>query len=217
MRIVLLGRPGAGKGTQAELLTKKLFLTHISTGDMFRAAISADTPLGKEAKSYMDKGLLVPDEITIGIIKDRISQADCREGFILDGFPRTVKQAEALDALLEEMGTSLTSVLDIDYPVEGLVVRLTGRRICRACGSLYHLLYNPPKAEGVCDKCGGVLYQRSDDKEETVKSRLDTYEEMTAPLIAYYEQKGLLSHINGDQPAIKVLQEICDTLGKCQD
>ena len=217
MRIVLLGRPGAGKGTQAELLTKKLFLTHISTGDMFRAAISAGTDLGTEAKSYMDKGLLVPDEITIGIIKDRISQADCREGFILDGFPRTVKQAEALDALLQEMGTALTSVLDIDFPVEGLVVRLTGRRVCRSCGSLYHLLYNAPKTEGVCDKCGGELYQRGDDKEETVKSRLETYEEMTAPLITYYEGKGILTHINGDQPANKVLQEICKALGVGQE
>ncbi|MEG1662098.1 MAG: adenylate kinase, partial [Clostridiales bacterium] len=161
MRIVLLGAPGAGKGTQAEVLVKKLFLPHISTGDMFRAAISAGTELGLAAKDYMDKGQLVPDEVTVGIIKDRISQADCREGFLLDGFPRTLAQAAALDTLLADLKTSLTAVLNISVPADKLITRLTGRRMCRQCGAIYHLLYNAPQQENVCDNCGGELYQRS--------------------------------------------------------
>ncbi|MGI5891208.1 MAG: adenylate kinase [Bacillota bacterium] len=214
MKIVLLGPPGAGKGTQAEVLVKKLFLPHISTGDMFRAAISSGTPLGAEAKSYMDKGLLVPDEVTIGIIKDRISQADCKEGFLLDGFPRTVKQAEALDELLAQMNDKLTAVLNINVPLDKLITRLTGRRMCRKCGNIYHLLYNPPNVEDVCDVCGGELYQRSDDKEETVKNRLKVYEEQTAPLIAYYEQKNILHNIDGDQPINAVMLDLGKALGQ---
>jgi adenylate kinase len=214
MKIVLLGPPGAGKGTQAEVLVKKLFLPHISTGDMFRAAISSGTPLGTEAKSYMDKGLLVPDEITIGIIKDRISQPDCKEGFVLDGFPRTVKQAEALDELLAEMRDGLTAVLNINVPLDKLITRLTGRRMCRKCGNIYHLLYNPPSEEDVCDACGGELYQRSDDKEETVKNRLSIYEEQTAPLIAYYEAKNILHTVDGDQPINAVMLELGKALGQ---
>lgn len=214
MRIILLGPPGAGKGTQAEALVKKLFLTHISTGDMFRAAIKSNTPLGIEAKSYMDQGQLVPDEVTVGIIKDRISQPDCREGFLLDGFPRTEAQAEALDRLLTAQNIKLDAVLNIHVPLENLVIRLTGRRICRACGNIYHLLYNPPQAEGVCDACGGELYQRSDDEEATVKNRLSVYEAQTAPLIAYYQDKGLLHTINGDLPINEVMVAIGAALGQ---
>ncbi len=214
MNIVLLGPPGAGKGTQSDVLTKKLFLPHISTGDMFRSAISAGTPLGIEAKDYMDKGLLVPDEVTIGIIKDRISQPDCREGFLLDGFPRNILQAQALDALLAESNTSLDAVINIQVPLENLIDRLTGRRMCRNCGNIYHLLYNPPAVEGVCDNCGGGLYQRSDDQEEAVKQRLAVYEERTAPLIEYYANKGLLHNVDGDRPIKDVMVDMGKIFGK---
>lgn len=214
MKIVLLGPPGAGKGTQAEVLVKKLLLPHISTGDMFRAAIKSNTPLGKEAKSYMDQGALVPDQITIGIIAERIEQDDCREGFLLDGFPRTVAQAEALDVLLQKKDTAIDAVLNIGVPTEQLIARLTGRRICKACGNIYHLLYNPPKTEGVCDACGGELYQRSDDQEETVRNRLSVYEAQTAPLIAYYEAQGILHTINGDQPIPEVMRDLGKAIGQ---
>lgn len=213
MKIVLLGPPGAGKGTQAEALVKKLFIPHISTGDMFRAAISSGTPLGIEAKRYMDQGHLVPDEITEGIIKDRIAQADCREGFLLDGFPRTLAQAEALDEMLKDQG-GLDAVLDINVELDRLIVRLTGRRMCKDCGAIYHLLYNAPQKENECDICGGSLYQRADDTEETVKNRLSVYEEQTAPLIAYYEQKGLLHVVNGDNPINTVLIDLGKALGQ---
>lgn len=213
MKIVLLGPPGAGKGTQAEALVKKLFIPHISTGDMFRAAISSGTPLGIEAKSYMDRGQLVPDEITVGIIRDRIAQADCREGFLLDGFPRTIAQAQALDELLKDQG-GLDAVLDIHVELDRLIVRLTGRRMCRNCGAIYHLLYNAPQQENVCDACGGPLYQRDDDTEETVKNRLSVYEEQTAPLIEYYQQKGVLHTVNGDQPINAVLVDLGKALGQ---
>lgn len=214
MKIVLLGPPGAGKGTQSDVLTKKLFLPHISTGDMFRSAISAGTALGIEAKEYMDKGLLVPDEVTIGIIRDRISQPDCREGFLLDGFPRNIPQAQALDALLAEEKTALDAVINIEVPFESLIKRLSGRRMCRNCGNIYHLLYNPPTVEGECDDCGGGLYQRSDDQEESVKQRLIVYEERTAPLIQYYADKGLLHTVNGDQPIKDVVAETGKIFGK---
>lgn len=214
MKIVLLGPPGAGKGTQADILVKRLLVPHISTGDMFRAAISNGTELGKEAKSYMDKGQLVPDVVTVGIIKDRISMSDCREGFLLDGFPRTLPQAEALDSLMEEMSTSLDAVLNISVPLDRLIDRLTGRRMCRNCGTIYHLLYNAPEVENVCDACGGELYQRDDDKEATVKSRLEVYEAQTAPLISYYEQKGILHTINGDQPINAVTAQLGEALGE---
>jgi|WetSurMetagenome_2_1015567.scaffolds.fasta_scaffold223042_2 adenylate kinase len=214
MRIVLLGPPGAGKGTQAEILVKKLLVPHISTGDMFRAAISNNTDLGREAKTYMDKGALVPDEVTVGIIRDRISQSDCREGFLLDGFPRTLAQAEALDQLLIDMNWSLDAVINISVPLPRLIDRLTGRRMCRKCGTIYHLLYNAPEVENVCDACGGELYQRDDDKEETVKSRLNVYSAQTEPLIGYYREKGLLHDINGDQPINAVLADLGAALGE---
>ena len=217
MKIVLLGPTGAGKGTQAEILVKKLLVPHISTGDMFRAAISNGTELGKEAKSYMDKGQLVPDEVTVGIIRDRIAQSDCKEGFLLDGFPRTIAQAAALDDLMRDMSTSLDAVLNISVPLYRLIDRLTGRRMCRKCGTIYHLLYNAPEVENVCDACGGELYQRDDDKEETVKSRLSVYEKQTAPLIEYYEKQGILHTINGDQPINAVMVELGKALGQKWD
>lgn len=213
MKIVLLGPPGAGKGTQAEVLTKKLLVPHISTGDMFRAAIKNGTAMGIEAKSYMDRGQLVPDEVTVGIIKDRIAQPDCSGGFLLDGFPRTIAQAEALDKLLEDKG-GLDAVLNISVPLEKLVERLTGRRMCRKCGAIYHMLYNAPAKDGVCDACGGELYQRDDDKLETVTNRLDVYEAQTAPLIGFYEQQGKLFTVNGDQPINAVLADLGKALGQ---
>ena len=214
MKIVLLGPPGAGKGTQAEILVKKLLVPHISTGDMFRAAISNGTELGKEAKSYMDKGQLVPDEVTVGIIRDRIAQSDCKEGFLLDGFPRTIAQAVALDGLMKDMDTKLDAVLNISVPLDNLISRLTGRRMCRKCGNIYHLLYNAPEVENVCDACGGELYQRDDDKEETVKNRLNVYEQQTAPLIDYYEKSGILHTVNGDQAINNVMIELGKALGQ---
>ncbi|MGI6065804.1 MAG: adenylate kinase [Bacillota bacterium] len=214
MRIILLGPPGAGKGTQAEVLVKKLSIPHISTGDMFRNAIKEGTDLGKKAKEYMDSGQLVPDEVTVGIVRERISQDDCGSGFLLDGFPRTVAQAEALDEILAEMKTQLDAVISIEVPSEKLVTRLTGRRVCRKCGATYHMEFNPPGQDGICNKCGGELYQRSDDTEETVLSRLNVYEKQTAPLIQYYNQKGLLKRIDGDKPIDQVLVKIGESLGK---
>jgi len=213
MQIVLLGPPGAGKGTQAEALVKKLLIPHISTGEMFRAAITNNTELGREAKDYLDRGQLVPDEVTIGIIKDRIAQPDCREGFLLDGFPRTITQAEALEELLAARG-GLTAALNISVDVEKLVTRISGRRMCSRCGMIYHLLYNAPEKENACDACGGPLYQRDDDKEETVKNRLRVYEAQTAPLIEYYKKKGLLHTVDGDQPINAVTVALGRALGQ---
>ena len=212
MKIVLLGPPGSGKGTQADVLTKKMMVPHISTGDMFRAAIKSGTPMGKEAQTYIEKGQLVPDEVTVGIIKDRIAQPDCQDGFLLDGFPRTIAQALALDELLADKG-GLDAVVNISVPLDGLITRLTGRRMCLKCGAIYHMLYNAPEKEGVCDVCGGLLYQRDDDKEETVKNRLTVYEAQTASLIQYYEDKGLLHTVNGDQPINAVSAEVGNALG----
>ncbi|ADG82832.1 adenylate kinase [Thermincola potens JR] len=214
MKLMIMGPPGAGKGTQAEVLVKELNITHISTGDMFRAAIKEGTEMGKKAKEYMDKGQLVPDEVVVGMVKDRLSQPDCEKGFLLDGFPRTIAQAEALSKTLDEMGIKLDGVINIEVPREKLLARLTGRRVCKSCGASYHVLFNPPEKEGVCNNCGGELYQRSDDNEETVNNRLDVYEEQTQPLIDYYKEKGLLININGDQPIDKVLADILAALRK---
>ncbi len=213
MHILLMGPPGAGKGTQADELKKILDVPHISTGDMFRKAHQDQTALGLEAKSYMDRGELVPDEVTIGIVRERLAEDDCKKGFILDGFPRTVAQADALDQILKDLGYKLDGALDIEVPLEKLVARLTGRRICPTCKASYHTLFNPPKVEGICDNDGSALYQRDDDTEETAHNRLSVYEKNTAPLIAYYKEKGDLIPINGDQDMALVTKEIMQKLG----
>ncbi len=197
MNLILLGGPGAGKGTQAKKLIEKYGIPQISTGDILRAAVKEGTELGRKAKSYMDQGKLVPDELIIDITEDRLKQPDCQNGYMLDGFPRTVVQADALDNLLKRMESKIDHVISIDVDKEELVKRLTGRRTCRQCGGMYHIMFNPPKKEGVCDKCDGELYQRDDDNEETVRSRLDVYEKQTHPLIQYYKEKGLLRPIDG--------------------
>ncbi len=213
MKLLIMGPPGAGKGTQAEGLVKEFSLVHVSTGDMFREAIKAGTEMGKRAKEYMDKGELVPDEVVVGMVNERLSQDDCQEkGFLLDGFPRTLPQAIALDEAIEALKINLNGVINIDVPRERLMARLTGRRICRNCGSSYHILFNPPQQEGKCDNCGGELYQRSDDNEEAVSNRLDVYENQTQPLIEYYIQKKLLKNINGDQEINKVLTEVITSI-----
>ena len=192
MRIVLMGPPGAGKGTQADLLTSKLGIPHISTGDMFRKAVKEGTPLGLEAKRYMEAGELVPDRVTIGIVQERLAEPDCHKGFLLDGFPRTAAQAEALDQYLREPGLKIDHALNIAVERETLIARLSGRRVCKACGATYHVLFNPSAAQDKCQVCGGELYQRSDDKEETAVNRLDVYDRQTAPLVEYYRKKGVL-------------------------
>ncbi|MGW2374015.1 MULTISPECIES: adenylate kinase [Kitasatospora] len=205
MRIVLVGPPGAGKGTQAHLLAKTLSIPHISTGDLFRANIGQGTPLGLEAKSYMDAGRLVPDEVTIGMAKDRMLQADAANGFLLDGFPRNLGQAKALDEFLAEQGIELDGVLDLEVPEDEVVRRIAGRRLCRNDGGhVFHVDYNPPKVEGVCDECGGELYQRSDDTEEKVRTRLEVYHTETEPIIDYYAQQGLVETI----PALGKVDEV---------
>lgn len=216
--IVLLGAPGAGKGTQAERLREELGLPHIATGDLFRAALRQQTPLGKLAQSYMDQGQLVPDDVTIRMVQERLDHPDARDGAILDGFPRTVEQARALDALLAERGQQVMVALYIKVSTEELLARLAGRWVCRRCGDVYHMLYNPPAQEGVCDECGGELYQRSDDTPETQRRRIDVYLEETAPLIEYYREKGLLAEVDGEQGIEEVyarlLERIRDAAGK---
>ncbi len=212
MNIILLGGPGAGKGTQAKLMIEKYNIPQISTGDILRAAVKEGTDLGKEAKRYMDAGKLVPDEVVIGIIKERLKEPDCEKGFILDGFPRTVPQAEALEKVLEQMGRKIDHVLSIEVPEEELIKRLTGRRTCRECGQGYHIIFNPPKEEGKCDKCGGELYQRDDDNEETVKNRLKVYQESTQPLIDFYSKKGLLRPVDGVGSIEDIFQRIVKIL-----
>jgi len=207
-----MGPPGGGKGTQAEVLVRELGVTHISTGDMFREAVKEGTEMGKKAKEYMDKGQLVPDEVVIGMVKERLSRPDCARGFLLDGFPRTLAQAEALDTTLKEMGIKLDAVININVPRQPILERLTGRRVCRNCGATYHIKYNPPKVEGKCNNCGGELYQRSDDTEETVNKRLDVYEAQTQPLIEYYAKKGLIKDINGNQDIKKVSEDMLASL-----
>ncbi len=213
MRLVLLGAPGAGKGTQAKKLIEKYAIPQISTGDLLRAAVGAGTALGKEAKSFMDKGELVPDRVVLGMVEERLKQDDCKKGYILDGFPRNTAQAEALDKMLGSLGMSLSSALSVDVPFEDLMKRLTGRRTCKACGQMYNIYFNPPKKEGACDKCGGALFQRDDDKEATIKKRLDVYTAQTAPLIDYYRKKGILSSVNGTGSIDEIFSQVCKLLG----
>lgn len=213
MNLVLMGLPGAGKGTQAEKIVDKYGIPHISTGDMFRAAISEGTELGLKAKSFMDKGDLVPDEVTIGIVRERLSKDDCQEGFLLDGFPRTVPQAEALERMLVDLDKKIDYVINIDVDQDILMGRLTGRRICKKCGATYHLVFNPPAREGICDRCGGQLYQRPDDNEDTVKNRLDVNIKQSKPLLNFYETNGYLRDINGQQDINKVFADVEKLLG----
>ena len=213
MKIVFMGTPGAGKGTQAEKIVENYQIPHISTGDMFRKAIKDQTELGMEAKRYMDQGALVPDHVTIGIVKDRLSESDCKSGFLLDGFPRTVDQAKALDEILTSLDSKIDYVINIDVDLDILKERLTGRRICRSCGATYHMIFNPPKNADVCDKCGGELYQRKDDNEETVGNRLNVYVSQTKPLLDYYSLAGNLVNINGQQSIDLVFEEIREVLG----
>ena len=208
MNIVLFGPPGSGKGTQAKLLSEKYGVPHISTGDILRGNLNNETKLGLEAKTYMDKGELVPDDVLIGLIKDRLSVSDCASGFLLDGYPRTLPQAEALSKILSELGKNLDVVLNIDVPDEKLLKRLAGRRMC-ICGASYHILFNKPKQEGICDLCGSKLYQRDDDKEEAILNRLDVYKNQTRPLIDHYTQAGVMLTINGAADIAVVFNEIC--------
>ncbi|MGI6443006.1 MAG: adenylate kinase [Synergistaceae bacterium] len=210
MRIILLGAPGAGKGTQAKSITSKYPIAHISTGDILRANVKEATDLGKNAKSYMDSGKLVPDDIIIAMIENRIKEADCKDGFILDGFPRTISQAEALDTMLKNLGVSLDVVVELEIEDDVIIKRLTTRRSCKSCGEIYNTLFNPTKLEGVCDKCGGEVVQRDDDKESVIKNRLSVFYEQTAPLIEYYNKKKLLVTVDatgGKDVVLKLLEK----------
>jgi adenylate kinase len=208
MNILIMGPPGAGKGTQAARIASFCKIPHISTGDIFRAEIKQASELGKKIKSYLDSGKLVPDEVTVEVIKKRLQQDDSKKGFLLDGFPRTIPQAEALDDILRELGSSLDLVINIRVEPQVLLERLTGRRVCQKCGTTYHVLYQPPKNEGVCDQCGGELYQRSDDTVETVSNRLDVYQRQTAPLLEYYQRSGIVKEINGELSIDDVFKDI---------
>ncbi|MBR1419839.1 MAG: adenylate kinase [Selenomonadaceae bacterium] len=212
MKILLMGPPGAGKGTQAENLVQTFSIPHISTGDMFRAAVKEGTELGKQAKACMDSGKLVPDEVTIGIVRERLSKDDCKDGFLLDGFPRTVPQAEALDKILADLDTKLDKVLNIEVPNEDLIARAIGRRICKSCGATYNIKFNPTKVENVCDNCGGELYQRNDDNEETMANRLAVYEDQTKPLIDYYKRAGIYVAIDGRRAIDEVTKNLVEIL-----
>ncbi|MFD1738304.1 adenylate kinase [Bacillus salitolerans] len=213
MKLILMGLPGAGKGTQAERIVEEFHIPHISTGDMFRAAIKEGTELGLKAKSFMDQGQLVPDEVTIGIVRERLGKDDCKKGFLLDGFPRTVAQAEALEQMLSDLQRTLDYVIHIHVDQSLLMERLTGRRICKECGATYHLVFNPPTQEGICDKCGGELYQRHDDNAETVGNRLEVNTKQMEPLLNFYDQKGYLRTINGEQDIHDVFADINQVLG----
>lgn len=213
MNIVLMGPPGAGKGTQADVMARKLFVPHISTGDIFRANIKANTELGLLANQFISKGELVPDEVTMGMIKDRLAEADCEKGFILDGLPRTIVQADALEEILDGQGKKVEYVVNIEVPLENLIERLSGRRVCRNCSQTYHMMYNPPAEAGVCDDCGGELYQRADDSEATIKNRLEVFQAQSQPLVDYYQEKGLLLNIDGEQSINQVLIDIGKGLG----
>lgn len=214
MNIILFGAPGAGKGTQAVEIVKKYKLTHISTGEMFRNAIANKTAMGELANSYISKGNLVPDEVTVGLVKERLAQEDCKNGFILDGFPRTLHQAECLDQICQELNIKIDYVIDIEVDTEKLISRLSGRRVCKDCGASYHIMFNKPKVEDVCDICNGSLYTRKDDNKESVAVRLETYQAQTLPLINYYKNKGILLEINGQQEINDVFKEIVNKLGE---
>ncbi|MCX5717451.1 MAG: adenylate kinase [Nitrospirae bacterium] len=213
MRIVLLGAPGAGKGTQAKKLIDKYGIPQISTGDILRQNVAEGTPLGKEAKSYMDKGDLVPDMVVLGLVEDRLKKDDCNKGYILDGFPRNTAQAEALDKILAPLRMSLTGALSVDVPKDDLMKRLTGRRTCKECGQMYNVYFSPSKNKDVCDKCGGALFHRDDDKEETIRRRLDIYDAQTAPLIDYYKKSGILKSIMGVGSIDEIFSKVCSALG----
>ncbi len=213
MKIIMLGAPGAGKGTQAKQIADKYSIPHISTGDIFRANIKNGTELGKKAKQYMDQGALVPDELTCDLVMDRIQQDDCKNGFVLDGFPRTIPQAEALDAALEKINEKMDYAIDVDVPDENIVNRMSGRRACLNCGATYHLVSIPPKVEGICDRCGSEIVLREDDKPETVQKRLKVYHEQTQPLIDYYKNQGILKSVDGTQPMDEVFKAIVTILG----
>ena len=213
MKIIMLGAPGAGKGTQAKMIAEKYGVPHISTGDIFRANIKNGTELGKEAKGYMDKGLLVPDELTVRLLLDRVAQEDCVNGYVLDGFPRTIPQAEVLDEKLTELGEKVDYAVNVDVPDENIINRMSGRRACLNCGATYHIVSIPPKKEVICDVCGSELVLRDDDQPETVKNRLKVYHEQTQPLIDYYEKKGVLRTVDGTLPMEEVFDAIVRILG----
>lgn len=214
MKIIMLGAPGAGKGTQAKMIADKYSVPHVSTGDIFRANIKNGTELGMEAKKYMDQGLLVPDELTVKILLDRVAQEDCKNGYVLDGFPRTIPQAKVLDGELEKLGESIDYAIDVDVPDENIVNRMSGRRACLSCGATYHIAHVPPKQEGICDRCGKELVLRDDDKPETVKNRLEIYHEQTQPLIDFYTEKGVLKTVDGTVPMNEVFEAIVAILGE---
>lgn len=213
MKIIMLGAPGAGKGTQAKQIADKYSIPHISTGDIFRANIKEGTELGKKAKTYMDQGLLVPDELVVELVADRIQQDDCKNGFVLDGFPRTIPQAEALDAALEKINEKMDYAIDVDVPDENIIRRMSGRRACLSCGATYHIVSIPTKVEGICDRCGSNVVLRDDDQPETVKKRLEVYHEQTQPLIDYYKNQGILRTVDGVQPMEDVFGAIVEILG----
>jgi len=208
MNVILVGPPGAGKGTQAETIIENFKIPHVSTGDMFRDAVRQGTELGKRAQEYMNAGKLVPDEVTIGIVKERLSQPDCDKGFLLDGFPRTVVQAEALDGIMVSLGKKIELVLNIAVPDEIIVERIVGRRSCKKCNTVYHTKFNPPKVEGICDKCGEPLFQRADDQEETAVQRLKVYAEQTNPVLDFYAQKGVVKNIDGNRSRSAVWADV---------
>lgn len=214
MKIIMLGAPGAGKGTQAKLIAEKYGVPHISTGDIFRANIKNGTELGKEAKTYMDKGQLVPDELTVKILLDRVAQDDCGKGYVLDGFPRTIPQAEVLDEALTKLGDKIDYAINVDVPDENIINRMSGRRACVTCGATYHMVHVPPKQEGICDTCGKELVLRDDDKPETVKNRLTVYHEQTQPLIDFYTKRNILKTVDGTRDMQDVFQAIVAILGE---
>ena len=214
MKIVMLGAPGAGKGTQAKKIAEKYGIPHISTGDIFRANIKENTELGQKAKTYMDQGLLVPDELVVDLVVDRLAQDDAKKGYVLDGFPRTIPQAEALTGALEKIGEKMDFAINVEVPDENIINRMSGRRACVSCGGTYHIKYNPTKAEGVCDACGGELILRDDDKPETVQKRLSVYHEQTQPLIDYYKNQGILKSVDGTKPMDDVFTDIVAILGE---